>query len=337
MTVERDLRSLTLPARQNALVLTGATACGKSVLALELAERVGAEIIAMDSMTVYRGMDIGTAKPTSEARARIPHHLIDVLHPWESLTVASWLEKAAAACRDIISRGKLPLFVGGTPFYLKALLFGLFPGPPGDDELRKQLENEAKTGGNAALHHRLAAVDPRAAARLHPNDVRRVVRALEVHILTGKPISAWQQTWDTPAFTEQSGTSSPSLQIPAIVLELPREELYDRINRRVAAMLDSGWLDEVRKLRELPHSLSREARQALGYCELLAYLEGTGPGWEETINLIQTHTRQFAKRQLTWFRHIPQLTRFSVGSENLLDHIEKFWREFDRTEIDTSA
>ncbi len=337
MTAKRDLRSLTLPARQNALILTGPTACGKSALALELAARVGAEIIAMDSMTVYRGMDIGTAKPTSEARAHIPHHLIDILNPWESLTVASWLEMAAAACREIASRGKLPLFVGGTPFYLKALLYGLFPGPPADSELRKHLEKEAESQGNAALHHRLAAIDPKTAARLHPNDVRRVVRALEVHALTGKPISTWQQSWDTPAFTDQPETLPPPLQIPAIVLELPREELYGRINRRVTAMLDSGWLDEVRKFRELPHSLSREARQALGYRELLAYLDGTGPGWEETANLIRTHTRQFAKRQLTWFRHIPQLTRFLVGSEKLLDHIEKFWREFDWTEIDTSA
>src|SRR6476661_495553 len=176
-----------MTAFDNALILTGPTACGKTALALELAERIGAEIVALDSMTVYRGMDIGTAKPTPGERARVPHHLIDVLDPWESLTVAWWLERAAGACRDITTRGKRPLFVGGTPFYLKALLHGLFPGPPGNEELRRELEAEAERDGKAKLHAKLAAVDPKTATRLHPNDVRRVVRALEVYQLTGRP------------------------------------------------------------------------------------------------------------------------------------------------------
>jgi tRNA dimethylallyltransferase len=324
-----------MSAFDGALILTGPTACGKTALALELAARVGAEIIGLDSMTVYRGMDIGTAKPTPDERARIPHHLIDVLDPWESLTVAWWLDQAAAACRDITCRGKRPLFVGGTPFYLKALLHGLFPGPPADDELRRRLEAEAESEGNAAVHRRLGEVDPRTAARLHPNDVRRVVRALEVHTLTGKPISDWQQTWDTPAFTANPEFAPPPARIPAVVLELPRPELHDRINRRVAEMLTAGWLEEVRKLGELPHPLSREARQALGYRELLAHLDGTGPGWDETTELIRSHTRQFAKRQLTWFRHMPQLTTLPSGSSDLVEDIWKIWKEFDRSEIDT--
>src|SRR5215213_10182394 len=161
----------------NALVLTGPTASGKSGLALELAARLNAEIISADSMTLYRGMDIGTAKPSAADRARVPHHLIDVLDPWESANVAWWLERAAAHVRDIESRGKTALFVGGTPFYLKALLCGLFPSPPSDLELRRRLETEARAQGNAALHARLAGVDPESAVRLHPNDVRRVVRA----------------------------------------------------------------------------------------------------------------------------------------------------------------
>jgi len=288
-------------------------------------------------MTVYRGMDIGTAKPTPDERARIPHHLIDVLDPWESMTVASWLDRAAAASRDITARGKRPLFVGGTPFYLKALLHGLFPGPPADELLRRRLESEAESEGNKALHQRLAEVDPKTAERLHPNDVRRVVRALEVHILTGKPISDWQQTWDTPSFAAKPENAPQPLPIPAIALELPREELYDRINRRVDKMLASGWLDEVRKLRELPRPLSREARQALGYGELLAYLNEAGPTWEETTELIRTHTRQFAKRQLTWFRHLPQLIRLPAGLIDLAEQIENVWKKFDRSEIDTLA
>ena len=314
---------VTMSAFERALILTGPTACGKSALALELAERIGAEIIALDSMTVYRGMDIGTAKPGPAERSRVPHHLIDVLDPWESLTVAWWLDRAAEASRDIVARGKLPLFVGGTPFYLKALLHGLFPGPPGNEALRQALEAEAERDGNAVLHARLTTVDPKTAARLHPNDVRRVVRALEVHTLTGKPISDWQQTWDTPSFTDTPG-SPPPVSIPGVVLELPREALYTRINRRVEAMLAAGWLDEVRQLRELPRPLSREAKQALGYRELLAHLDGSGSDWDETVELIRTHTRQFAKRQLTWFRHLPSLVPVPADAPDSLEKVLSF-------------
>ena len=320
-----------------ALILTGPTACGKSALALKLAEHLGAEIVGLDSMTVYRGMDIGTAKPTPDERARIRHHLIDVLDPWESLTVAWWLGQATAACRDIARRGKRPLFVGGTPFYLKALLHGLFPGPPADAGLRKRLEDEAEREGNATLHERLVEVDPRTAARLHPNDIRRVIRALEVRTLTGKPISVWQQTWDTPAFAASAESAPPPLRIAAVVLELPREELYDRINCRVESMLARGWLDEVKTLSELPNPLSREARQALGYREILAYLAGNGPGLDETIESIKIHTRQFAKRQLTWFRHLPQLIPLPEKAPDLVERISEICKNFVGSEIDTSA
>jgi tRNA dimethylallyltransferase len=327
-----------MPSFGNALILTGPTACGKTALALSLAERLDAEIVALDSMTVYRGMDIGTAKPTAAERMRVPHHLIDVLDPWESLTVAWWLKRAEAACRDIAARGKRPLFVGGTPFYLKALLYGLFPGPPGDEELRRSLEAEAASRGVDELHARLAAVDPRSAARLHPNDVRRVVRALEVHTLTGKPISEWQGTWDTPAFTIDSAGRPPPIPLPAVVLELPRERLYSNIGERVDRMLAAGWLDEVRNLLELSRPLSREARQALGYRELLAFLEGSGPTWNETVELIRIHTRQFAKRQLTWFRHIQQLVPVRADAPGTMNRILRAWGETSgRGEIDTSA
>jgi tRNA dimethylallyltransferase len=315
---------VTMSAFERALILTGPTACGKSALALELAGRIGAEIIALDSMTVYRGMDIGTAKPTAAERGRVPHHLIDVLDPWESLTVAWWIDQAAEVCRGIVGRGKRPIFVGGTPFYLKALLHGLFPGPPGNEELRRSLETEAERDGNSALHARLATVDPKTAARLHPNDVRRIVRALEVHTLTGKPISDWQQTWDTPSFTENPETAPPVAAIPGVVLELPREALYERINRRVDTMLAAGWLEEVRQLRELPRPLSREAKQALGYRELLAHLDGSGSDWDETVELIRTHTRQFAKRQLTWFRHLPSLVPVPADAPDSLEKVLSF-------------
>lgn len=319
-----------------ALILTGPTACGKTALALDLAERIGGEIVALDSMTVYRGMNIGTAKPTAAERARVPHHLIDVLDPWESLTVAWWLDRAEAACRDIAARGKRPLFVGGTPFYLKALLFGLFPGPPADEELRRALEVEAERTSAVALHARLAAVDPKTATRLHPNDVRRVVRALEVHTLTGRPISDWQQTWDTHAFVADPTAAPPPARIPAVVLELPREVLYEHIDERVDRMLAAGWLDEVRRLRELPQPLSREARQALGYRELLAYLDGVGADWMRTVEIIRTRTRQFAKRQLTWFRHLPQLVVVPADGPDLAERALRAWAKTSgRGEIDT--
>ncbi len=286
----------------NALILTGPTSSGKSALALELAERLNAEIIAMDSMTLYRGMDIGTAKPTAAERARIPHHLIDVLEPWESANVAWWLRAAGQCVRDIEGRGKQALFVGGTPFYLKSLLFGLFDAPPADPELRGRLEAEAKAIGVEAFHARLAAIDPASAKRLHPNDVRRVVRALEVWYLTGKPLSECQQQgwWDVDA---------PSSEVAAefvrcLVLDMPRDELYARIDKRVEQMIAAGWLDEVRRLKALPRPWSKEASSALGYRELGQLLDGHGT-LPETLALIQMRSRQFAKRQMTWFRSLP--------------------------------
>jgi tRNA dimethylallyltransferase len=279
-----------------ALILTGPTGSGKTALGVALAERLGAEIVAMDSMTLYRGMDIGTAKPTAEERRGIPHHLIDVLEPWESASVAWWLERAAACCRDIAARGKRPLFVGGTGLYLKALLHGLFEGPPRDAELRERLTRVAKEHGPQALHDRLAQVDPQAAGRLHLNDTRRVIRALEVWELTGRSISSWQQEWTQAA------------RLPAdrcLYLDLPRDELHGRIDARVHQMIARGLVDEVRALRSLPRPLSREAAQALGYKEMFVHLDGQAT-LEETIVQIQTRSRNFAKRQLTWFRHIPQ-------------------------------
>jgi tRNA dimethylallyltransferase len=281
----------------NALILTGPTGSGKTALSIELAERLDAEIVSMDSMALYRGMDIGTAKPTREERQRVPHHLIDVLDPWESANVAWWLEQAAASCRDITARGKRVLIVGGTPFYLKALLCGLFEGPSADAAVRQRLGREAEALGADVLYQRLAGIDPASAARLHPNDVRRVVRALEVWEVTGKPISAWQQQWSRPLAPE---TAAPQVYW----LDLPREELYDRINRRVEAMFAVGLVEEVRALRRLERPLSREARQALGYKEVFDHLDGKATR-EETITRVQTRSRHFAKRQLSWFRHLP--------------------------------
>src|SRR5262245_5911587 len=205
---------------RDALILTGPTGSGKSQLALDLAEQLGTEIVCLDSMTLYRGLDVGTAKPSAADRRRVPHHLIDVLDPWESASVAWWLDRAAECVRDIESRGRRVLIVGGTPLYLKALLYGLFDGPPADADLRRRLTDEAERLGTSALHAQLAAVEAATAARLHPNDVRRIIRALEVWQLTGRPLSAWQTQWSN------SVVSTPR----ALWLDLPRDELYSRID-----------------------------------------------------------------------------------------------------------
>jgi tRNA dimethylallyltransferase len=280
---------------QNAIVLTGPTASGKSAVALEAAERLGAEIVALDSMTVYRGLDIGTAKPSAEDRRRVPHHLIDVLDPWESANVAWWLRAAAARCGEIERRGRLALIVGGTPFYLKALLCGLFEAPPVDAAVRSRLEEEAHRLGPEKMHARLAAVDPSAAQRLHTNDLRRVVRALEIWEQTGRPLSDWQTQW-----RDEAATVRPLCWW----VDWPRAELYARIDQRVSDMLAAGWLDEVRGLLDLPQPLGAQARQALGYQELLDFL-ARGGDIGAVAEAIRRRSRQFAKRQLTWFRSLP--------------------------------
>ena len=300
------------PPFANAYVLAGPTGSGKSALALDLAPRLGAEIVSMDSMALYRGMDIGTAKPTTAERAQVPHHLIDVRDPWESASVAWWLDQAATACRDVTSRGKVPLFVGGTPLYLKALLYGLFDGPSANQEFRDRLEQEANRIGSDALHRRLAEVDAAAAKRIHPNDLRRIIRALEVHTLTGRPISDWQREWSPRPVTEPA-------ERRVVWIDRPRAELYERIDRRVEKMFADGLVDEVRKIAALPRPLSREAGQALGYREILASFESPIPE-RELICAVQTHSRQFAKRQITWFRHLPDCfpvtARLTWGAEH---------------------
>jgi tRNA dimethylallyltransferase len=287
---------MTTDVFRDALILTGPTGSGKSRLSLELAEQLDAEIVAMDSMTLYRGMDIGTAKPSPADRRRIPHHLLDVLEPWESASVAWWLEQAAACCRDIQARGKRALFVGGTPLYLKALLYGLFDGPPADEAIRLRLTAEAELAGAPALHQRLAAVDAVSAGRVHANDLRRIIRALEVWEITGRPISAWQTQWRAPPPADDGPPR-------CLCLDLARPVLHARINARALQMMADGLVEECRALRRLGRPLGREVTQAVGYRETFEYLDGKAD-LEETTRRIQAHTRQLAKRQLTWFRHL---------------------------------
>lgn len=302
--------------------LTGPTASGKSAVALDLAESLGCEIIALDSMTLYRGMDIGSAKPSADDQRRVRHHLIDVLDPSESSSLADYLRRAEDAAADIRSRGKQPLFVGGTPLYLKACLRGMFEGPGADAELRARLEAEAAEFGVPALHAKLERVDPKAAERILVNDLRRIVRALEIHQLTGTPISEWQQEFAKPA--------DPPPKVACILR--PREELRRRIADRVLAMLNAGWIDETRALFARNPPPGREARQAVGYKEIAEHLAG-GMSFDEMVELITIRTRQFAKRQMTWFRHLEELQVFETSEAEPHDGLVARLAEFFRSVV----
>jgi tRNA dimethylallyltransferase len=287
-----------------AIYLTGPTGSGKTPVGVALARRLDAEVLALDSMTLYRGMDIATAKPTPAERGGVPHHLIDVIEPWESASVSQYRAWAERAVNEIERRGKRAVFVGGTALYLKALLRGMFQGPGADRELRSLLEHEAGARGDRSLHDRLATLDPAAAARLHPHDRRRVVRALEVIELTGRRLSDLQAEHDQPA----------PAGVPVFALQLPRANLHDRINRRVVTFFDAGLVDEVRRLQSGPRTLCDVAAQAIGYREVITMLAG-GATKVQAMEQVQARTRQFAKHQLTWFRGLKEVRAIPIAPD----------------------
>jgi len=276
--------------------LTGVTATGKSRIALALAERLGAEIISLDSMAIYRGMDIGTAKPTAEQQAAVPHHLIDIVEPSEDYSVAQYVDAAHAKIAEIRSRGREVLFVGGTPLYLKALLRGLFEGPPANWELRQEIEREVAEVGNEALHARLEQIDPVAASAIHVRDTRRLIRALEVFRATGLPISHQQMEFDDSRRAEECRV---------FVLRRPKEEQNARINERVEEMVERGLIEEVERLTANGRQLGRTASQAVGYREVIEFLAGERDR-ASMLERTKTRTRQFAKRQGVWFRSLSE-------------------------------
>ncbi len=266
----------------------GPTAAGKSAFAMALAEKTGGEILCMDSMQIYRGMDIGTAKPTAGDRERVPHHLLDLRSPGESFSVGDWVAEA----EKVIDRVRVPILVGGTGLYLQALMQGSdLGGVPGDESIREKYREYAAERGAAALHDLLREKDPEGAAKLHPNDVRRVVRALEVIELTGKPM-ARDFSFDFSA--------SP-YRFSILCLCPDRDVLYDRINRRVDRMLADGLLREVRRLYDAGVPEECQAIQGLGYKEIYHYFRGE-ISLEGAVKLIKTRTRHYAKRQITFFR-----------------------------------
>ncbi len=292
--------------RETIPVIVGPTAGGKTTLAVRLAHLLGeqdrpAEIISADSVQIFRGMDIGSAKPDPRERGGIPHHLIDVAEPEDRFTVHDWLAAAERAADEIRARGATPIVVGGTNLYIKAFLDGLFEGPEPDETLRKQLRALTQAERRAELER----VDPAAAGRIHPNDERRTVRALEVFRQTGVPISEHQKQWDR---RRRPGTV-------LLGLDWPTEAINQRINRRVRAMMDAGLLDEVRTLAP---RLGAQAREALGYKQLLRHLAGD---WtlEQAVEQIKIETRRFAKNQRTWLRRL----RTTPGSRWFCPHQEQ--------------
>mgnify|MGYP002622270059 CR=1 FL=1 len=278
--------------RQPLLALVGPTAVGKTALSLEIAERFGCEIISGDSMQVYRGMDIGTAKATPEERARVPHHLIDIRDPWEPFSVSDYRKLAEEAIRGIAARGKLPFIVGGTGLYIQSVCYQYeFPEGGADETYRRELRQFADARGAEALHGLLREVDPETAARLHPNDVRRVIRALELHRLTGVPMSEHLRRQ----------RRSSAYRLIMIGLTMERDMLYRRIEERVDRMIEAGLVEEVAALLEKGCTERMTSMQALGYKEIAEYLRGRVTLAEATENL-KRNTRRFAKRQLSWFR-----------------------------------
>ena len=291
--------------------LTGPTASGKGKVGLLVARELGAEIISLDSMKVYRGMEVMTAKPPPEARAQVRHHLIDILDPWESFSLGEYVKRATEVVRQVLDRGKLPLFVGGTALYLKGLIEGVFQGPSRDPDLRRELKARAAEQGPERLHEELARVDPASAAKLHPNDLKRVIRALEVHHKLRRPISELQAEYRGRGLLHRT-----------LVLGLRRErdDLFQRIDERVERMFEAGLVDEVEALLDNEYAPSKEARQVLGFKEVMGFLQG-GYELDEARELLKRNTRKFAKRQLTWFKKMRNIQWLAVAPGELYPEI----------------
>ena len=283
------------------LVISGPTAVGKTEISVEVAKRINGEVVNADSMQVYKGMDIGTAKITKEEMCGVPHHLFDIVEPTESFDVAEYKRKAKACIEEISMRDHIPILVGGTGFYIQAVLkdINFDEGDP-DPAIRERFQKIADDEGPDRLYDMLKSIDPEAAAAIHPNNIKRVIRALEYHEQTGKLISDHNR--------EQSLKPSPYDHLYA-VLTLPREILYDRIDKRVDLMLDSGLIDEVRSLIDRGVPRNSTAMQALGYKEIIPYLDGEYD-IDEAIRILKRDTRHFAKRQLTWFKREPSSVYF---------------------------
>jgi tRNA dimethylallyltransferase len=309
------------------IVLCGPTAVGKTDLSLQIAEKFSCEILSVDSMQVYRHMDIGTAKPSREERGHIPHHLIDIVDPDEHYTLGRFVKDADEAIQNIYRHNKIPLLAGGTGLYFKGLFQGVFAE---NDLLAEQVEDKEnqktestrnelrkrhQEEGNEALHRELTDIDPKSAERIHPNDTQRLLRGLEVFYITGRP---WSQ------HLANQSRNSVRYQSLKIGLSRPRPELYERIDQRVRLMVKQGLLDEVKKLLAMGYSRKLKAMQAIGYRHMINFLEG-GWSWDQTLALLARDTRHYAKRQFTWFNSDPEISWYDVQQKSkILQDIERF-------------
>ena len=309
--------------KQPLIVLTGPTAVGKTSLSISLAKAVNGEIISADSMQEYKKMDIGSAKIRSEEMQGIPHYLVDVLEPEEEFHIVKFQQMAKKAMEDIYSRGKIPILVGGTGFYIQAVTKDIdFTEAQQENDYRKELEALAEEKGGEHLHEMLRKVDPVSADAIHAHNVKRVIRALEFYNQNGSPISAHNE--------EQKQHESP-YNLAYFVLNMPRELLYERIDLRVDQMMKEGLLEEVSRLKEEGCHRGMVSMQGLGYKEILAYLDGEYP-LEEAVRVLKRDTRHFAKRQLTWFRREQELTwvnkdQFSYQEDQILDYMLEICRK----------
>ena len=293
------------------LAIVGPTASGKTEAGLRVAEALGAEILSIDSMLVYRGMDVGTAKPTAQQRARVPHHLLDLVEPSEAFSVAAFQGAAREAADDVRRRGPRPLLVGGSGLYFRAVVDDLeFPGT--EPDVRGDLEDEAAALGADRMYRRLAALDPVAASRIEPGNVRRTVRALEVAAITGRPFSSYAAAWE----------SYPPEAVRVAGVRLAPEALAARIERRVEAMLREGWIAEVERLVTAGFGGWLTASQAIGYAELAHHLAGE-LSLEEATRQTVKRTRTLARRQLAWFRRDPRIHWFEVGDEGAIEAVDR--------------
>ncbi len=309
--------------KQPLIVLTGPTAVGKTKLSIALAKAVNGEIISADSMQVYKYMDIGSAKIREEEMQGIRHYLVDELLPEEEFHIVRFQQMAKAAMEEIYAKGKIPILVGGTGFYIQAVTRDIdFTEAEQDDGYRKELETLASEKGNEYLHRMLEEVDPKSAEEIHANNVKRVIRALEFYHQNHTPISSHNQ--------EQKEHTSP-YNLAYFVLNAPRELLYERIDKRVDEMLEEGLVDEVRRLKEMGYQKGMVSMQGLGYKEILSYLEGEYP-LEEAVRILKRDTRHFAKRQLTWFRREPEVIwvnkdEFDYDEPKALEYMLNICRE----------
>jgi len=301
------------------IVICGPTALGKTSIAIDLAGTFSSEIINADSMQIYRYMDIGTAKPTPDEQSCAAHHMIDLVDPDEHFDARQFAEMAREKIMKLYARGVTPLVVGGTGLYIKALVHGLFKAGQPDTHMRNRLKEQARIYGSDFLHKRLSRHDPDTAERIHPNDTYRIIRALEVYELTGKTIAAFQR---------EHGFKDNRFRVLKIGLHINREVLYDRINHRADAMIDSGFLDEVQGLLDMGYQDDLKSMQSIGYRHLIDFIKGRC-SWNETMRTLKRDTRRYAKRQLTWFKADPEIVWREPGQ---LREIRQLIRKFLQAE-----